>query len=262
MGVPASLPTVILGAHVPVRNPAREAERRGAEAVQVFLSNPRGWRAPCRGAQDAPLGGDLPLWVHAPYLVNVATTRREVRDKSLVLLQQTCEAAAAVGAEAVVVHGGSLPDGADVEVGLSNWRRALEGLDTNVPVLIENTAGGSNALARHFDTLARLWEALEGVEVPLGVCLDTCHVHAAGEPLQGAVGRVRAITGRIDLVHLNDSRDAAGSGRDRHQNLGKGTIDPHLLVGVVSEAGAPVILETPGQAEDQAADIAWIRERL
>ena len=87
--------------------------------------------------------------------------------------------------------------------------------------------------------------------------MDTCHAWAAGECLVDAVERVLAITGRIDLVHCNDSRDAAGSGADRHANFGTGQIDPELLVAVVCAAGAPVICET---ADDgRRADIALLR---
>ena len=129
-----------------------------------------------------------------------------------------------------------------------------------MPLLIENTAGGDNACARTFDALARLWDAVG--EFDAGFCLDTCHAHAAGEDLLGIVDRVKAITGRIDLVHANDSRDPFDSGRDRHDNLGHGTIDPDLIVAAVRTAGCPVVVETPGGVEGQAADIAYLRERL
>ena len=92
-----------------------------------------------------------------------------------------------------------------------------------MPVLIENTAGGDHAMARRFDALARLWDAVG--EFDVGFCLDTCHAFAAGEELVDVVDRIKAITGRIDLVHLNDSRDEFGSARDRHANIGDGTID-------------------------------------
>jgi deoxyribonuclease IV len=137
----------------------------------------------------------------------------------------------------------------------------MERLETSVPILIENTAGGNNAVARHFDRIGRLWEALDGVGTPYGFCLDTCHTHAAGEDLADAVARIVAITGGVDLVHLNDSKDEPGSGRDRHENLGAGRIDEEALVAVVKAAEAPVIVETPGAADEQAADIAWIRAR-
>src|SRR5690606_8237701 len=112
------------------------------------------------------------------------------------------------------------------------------------PILIENTAGGGNAMARRLDRIARLWDALDGFDV--GFCLDTCHAHAGGEDLADVVDRVKAITGRIDLIHCHDPRDAFGSGADRHANLGKGTIDPELIVAVCRAAGAPIAVETPG----------------
>jgi deoxyribonuclease-4 len=111
--------------------------------------------------------------------------------------------------------------------------------------------------------IGRLWETLDGVEVPYGFCLDTCHAWAGGEALVDAVERVCATVGRIDLVHLNDSKDPFDSRRDRHENLGAGEIDPDLLVAVVRAADAPVIVETPdGAGDGQARDIAWIRERV
>ena len=96
----------------------------------------------------------------------------------------------------------------------------------------------------------------------VGFCLDTCHAHAGGNALETVVDDVHAITGRIDLVHCNDSRDEFDSGADRHANLGQGRIDPDLLAAVVRDAGAPVMLETPGGAAEHADDIAWLRERL
>jgi deoxyribonuclease-4 len=160
------------------------------------------------------------------------------------------------------VHGGHVTAADEPAQGVENWRKffarqAAEG-GFAVPILIENTAGGDHAMARRFDALARLWEAV--AEFDVGLCLDTCHAHAAGEELTGAVDRIKAITGRIDLVHLNDSRDDFGSGADRHANVGDGTIDPDVLVAVCAAAGAPVVVETP--AEGQAADIAFLRTRL
>jgi deoxyribonuclease-4 len=76
------------------------------------------------------------------------------------------------------------------------------------------------------------------------------------------VDRVKAITGRIDLIHANDSKDGFDSGRDRHDNLGSGNIDPDLVVAAIRAAGAPVVVETPGGAAGQSADIAYLRERL
>jgi deoxyribonuclease-4 len=115
-------------------------------------------------------------------------------------------------------------------------------------------------MARQVEDLARLWEEIG--DLGPGFCLDTCHFWAAGEDFEGLVDRVMAATGRIDLVHCNDSRDPFDSRRDRHANLGKGEIPPDLLLQVVRRAGATVIVETPGGAEDQAADIAWLRANV
>ena len=149
-------------------------------------------------------------------------------------------------------------------VGFDNWRKCVEGLEMPVPLLIENTAGGDNAMARRLEAIERLWEAIgraEGGDT-VGFCLDTCHAHAGGNDLGSVVDKVRAITGRIDLVHANDSKDEFDSGRDRHENLGKGQIDPDLLVAAIAAAGAPVVCETPGGADGQGADIAYLRGRL
>jgi deoxyribonuclease-4 len=113
-------------------------------------------------------------------------------------------------------------------------------------------------MARHFDTIGRLWDRIG--DTGIGFCLDTCHAWAAGEELIDAVDRIAAITGRIDLVHCNDSRDAAGSGADRHANLGAGRIDPGLLLAVVRAADAPVVCETAD--EGRREDIAFLRDNL
>ncbi len=200
------------------------------------------------------------LYVHAPYVINVATTNNRIRIPSRKMLDQQASAAAAIGARGLIVHGGHLGKGEDPEVGYDNWRKTFERAEFPLPILIENTAGGDNAMARRLDRLARLWDVI-GDYGP-GFCLDTCHFHAGGEDLAGLVGRVEAITGRIDLVHANDSRDSFGSGADRHANFGTGQIDPDAIVAIVAAAKAPVIVETPGDAAGQGADIAYLRSHL
>ncbi|HET9444055.1 MAG TPA: deoxyribonuclease IV, partial [Acidimicrobiales bacterium] len=159
----------------------------------------------------------------------------------------------------VIVHGGHVAADDDLEEGFNRWVKGLDQLETTVPVYLENTAGGDHALARHFDVLARLWDRIGGFPL-LGFCLDTCHAHAAGEELVTAVERVLAITGRVDLVHCNDSKDPAGSGRDRHENLGSGQIPAEALAEVVRQAGAPVVCETP--MAGMKDDIAFLRDAL
>ena len=252
-----------IGVHIPPEDPVAEATARGAEAVQIFLSEPQGYRKPApRDDAEALRDWDVPVYVHAPYIINVASASNRIRHPSRQNLEQTVRAAEAIGAAGVVVHGGHVGDDDDPEVGFTNWRKTLDRLETTVPVLIENTAGGENAMARQVDRIARLWEVLDGCETPYGLCLDTCHLWAAGEAMVDGVARLVDACGGIDLVHLNDSKDESGSGRDRHQNLGAGEVDVEALVEVVRLADADVICETPGDPDDHVADIAWIRERL
>lgn len=252
---------MLIGAHVPSVNPLAEAAAVGAEVAQLFLSNPQSWRKPVPRADAAELrSSPLPIYVHAPYLINVASPNNRVRIPSRNILADTLAAAEEVGASGVVVHGGHVGDDEDAAVGVERWRKALEAVERRVPVLLENTAGGGNAVLREIARLGRLWEEIGYLGV--GMCLDTCHAWAAGEDLATVVERVRAAVGRIDLVHCNDSRDPAGSGRDRHAHLGRGEIPPEQLLGVVGAAGAPVVVETPGEEGAQAADIAWLRQHL
>jgi deoxyribonuclease-4 len=252
---------MLIGAHVDRHDPVSEAKAREADLVQFFLGDPQGWKKPePREDATALRASGVTLYVHAPYVVNVASLNNKIRIPSRKILADQCAAAAEIGAAAVIVHGGHVGSDDEVEAGYENWRKTFERLESPVPVLIENTAGGDHAMARRFDRLARLWDALDGYDV--GFCLDTCHAHAGGEELVGIVERVLSITGRIDLVHANDSKDPAGCGRDRHENFGAGQIDPDVLVSVVELAGAPVVCETPGGVEGQAADIAFLRDRL
>lgn len=261
----------MLGSHVEPDDPITGAVARSAGIAQIFLGDPQSWRAPQTlwpgGAADLAMRSEeagTGLYVHAPYVINVASTNNRIRIPSRKLLKQTLTAAAEIGARGVIVHGGHVTAGDDVAVGFDNWRKAVDGADPEVPLLVENTAGGTHAMARYLENLERLWAAVQTSRNAdrVGFCLDTCHAHAAGVELDGVVDRVLAITGRIDLVHVNDSRDALGSGADRHANLGQGQIPSHLLLEVVAAAAAPALVETPGGIAEQAADLAWLREGL
>jgi deoxyribonuclease-4 len=251
-----------IGAHIGNRAPLEAAAERGADVIQMFLSNPQSWKKPLpRDDAGDLVASGMPIYVHAPYLVNVGSPNNRVRIPSRKILGETLEAAAAIGARGVVVHGGHIGDEEEPEVGFERWAKALDAVEPAVPVLIENTAGGGNAVLRDIDNYGPLWEVIGDRNV--GLCLDTCHAWAAGEDFETLVDRAVQATGNIDLVHCNDSRDPHDSSRDRHANLGKGEIPADLLVEVVRHAGAPVIVETPDDdGGGQAADIAWLRERL
>ena len=245
--------------------PLARAAEVDADAVQVFLADPQGWKAPRpRPDAEALLASDVAVFVHAPYVLNVASTNNRIRIPSRKLLGQHAQASVAVGAVGMVVHGGHVLAADDPAAGVDNWRktfaRQADDGGFGLPVLIENTAGGDRAMARELDALARLWDAIG--EFGAGFVLDTCHAWAAGWDLATAVDDVRAVTGRIDLVHLNNSRDPAGSARDRHAPLSGGEIPVELLLEVARAARCPVVLETPGDAASHAAEIALLRAAL
>ncbi len=239
--------TLRIGAHVDQHDPVGEALERGASLSQFFLGDPQGCKGPevrYDGGADALRAAaednGVDLYVHAPYM-------HQRRDHEQPDPDPEPEAAPAA-------HGrrrGDRREGADRarwprQQGTMTRRRgsttgasAVEATDLKVPLLIENTAGGTNAMARHLDRIGRVWDAIAAPRAAeqVGFCLDTCHAHAGGIDLPAVVEKVRAITGRIDLVHANDSRDAFDSGADRHTSFGHGKIDPDELAAVVRDAG-------------------------
>jgi deoxyribonuclease-4 len=255
-----------IGAHLNDDDPIAAARAIGADAVQFFLGDPQGWKAPTFPGDPAELKAafaqaGVDAYVHAYYTINVASPNNRIRIPSRKLLDQQLKAAAKIGAKGLIVHGGHVTAGTDPEEGYNSWRKAVERIDRPVPMLIENTAGGDGAMARSFESIARLWDAIgdaPGGNGEVGFCLDTCHAHAAGEDLAGIVDRLKAITGRIDLIHCNNSRDEFGSGRDRHAPLDSGQIEPGLLVEVIRAAGTTAVCETP----DPGSDVAWLRAQL
>jgi deoxyribonuclease IV len=261
-----------IGGHFHSDNPLADAVACEARLAQFFLGDPQGWKGPVipggdpAALRDAYAAADVDVYIHAPYVINVASTNNRIRIPSRKLLDQHLKAAASIGAKGLIVHGGHVTGAVDPAVGVANWVKAVEQIERPLPLLIENTAGGNGAMARSLEAITRLWEAVsEAADTSaagngeVGFCLDTCHANSAGIELADVVDRVKAITGRIDLVHCNNSRDEFGSGADRHANFDSGTIDPQALLDVVRAAGAAVVCETPEAG--LAADIAWIQAR-
>ncbi len=263
--------TLRIGSHTNTIDVISGARQMEVDLIQIMLGDPQSWKAPRvdypGGASalkaDAAEAG-IGIVVHSPYVINVASTNNRIRIPSRKLLQQTVNAAAEIGALGVVVHGGHVTVNDDPVFGFDNWRKCVEGLEFPVPIYIENTAGGKNAMARYLEQIDQLWEFISRSKnaAHVGFCLDTCHSHAAGLEPEGLVDKVMAITGRIDLVHCNDSRDEFASGADRHANLGSGFYHPDDLVRIVVEADTNTIIETPGGIEEHRADIAWLRDRI
>lgn len=258
----------------PVRALAR-AEAIGAEAVQVFVANPRAWREPPvdeRGDAafaEACATRSLTVYVHAPYLINFGSPSAQTAANSASALEFSMRRARRIGARGVVVHAGSavLQSWTDAMAQVRRWLLPVLDAVAGVPVLIEPTAGGGGALASDATSLAGYLDAL-GRDERIGVCIDTCHIHAAGHDLSSASGFAAALRafaaaagrGRIGLVHVNDSRDPAGSKRDRHQSLGAGTIG-HEPFGQLFRSpalrGVALIIETEDSCH--AADIATLK---
>src|SRR4051812_9118799 len=189
-----------IGAHVKSDDVLGWAKETGAGAVQFFLTDPQAWKAPGEHPEgEAIRASGLTVYIHAPYRINVATTNNRIRIPSRKLLAQHAAGAKQIGAAAIIVHGGHLNDNDDPSVGVENWRKAMAYAENDggfaVPVLLENTAGGTNAMARHFDRLARLWDAVG--DFGLGFCLDTRPAPARGGGLVGVGQRGRALTGRV-----------------------------------------------------------------
>ena len=259
----------LLGVHVGARDddadPIAQALASGADAVQIFLADPQGWKTPRPHPRAQEFAdSDLDIYVHAPYVLNVATTNNRIRIPSRKLLGAHAKAAAAIGAKGLIVHGGHVLADDDEAIGFDNWKkvfaRQAEDGGFPLPILIENTAGGDKAMARRLEAIEKLWAAVG--DFGPGFVLDTCHAWAGGIEVGTAVDSVRGVTGRIDLVHCNNSRDTADSGRDRHAGLTSGQIETEVLIEVVRTAGAPVILETPGGSVERSAEIDLLREAL
>ena len=174
------------------------------------------------------------------------------------------DAAAQIGAKGLIVHGGHVNKDDDPAVGFDNWRKAIEATDLKIPLLIENTAGGDNAMARHLDRIAGVWDAISAAEGSdqVGFCLDTCHAWAGGIELGDAVERVRpspaASTSSTPTTRATTSTPAPTA----TPTSARATCPPTSSPAVVREAGAPVICETPGGAAEHLADFAWLRDHL
>src|SRR5487761_27713 len=187
-----------IGGHFHSDNPLEDAVACGARVAQFFLGDPQGWKGPVipgddPGAlRDAYAAADVDIYIHAPYVINVASTNNRIRIPSRKLLDQQLKAAASIGAKGLIVHGGHVTGDTDPAVGVANWVKAIEQIDRPLPMLIENTAGGNGAMARSLEAIARLWEgvsAADGAGGTLGFCLDTCHANSAGIELGDAVDR-------------------------------------------------------------------------
>ena len=260
---------MLIGAHVSTAGGLPNAVERGVEraceSIQIFNQSPRMWR-PTKFTEDdfaafREAFAASPLQVvaiHAIYLINPATKDREMRQKSLESLTHALRVGEGVGALGVVIHPGALKE--DTRTNARKRATALikEALarTESCPILYENTAGSPQLLGLDFDETAELIERTGGPK-RLGLCVDTCHLHATGYDVKTPDG-VSALVDEIEskvgldqlrLLHVNDSRDERGSNRDRHAPIGKGKIGRKGMGAFLGEPrlqDLPAVFEGPG----------------
>jgi deoxyribonuclease-4 len=254
----------------------------GSEALQVYVSNSRGWALPPGDPKQDTLFRDgcgergLPAYIHGSLLVNLGSPTEQTVHRSVETLEHALRRGAAIGATAVVYHAGSSVDPAHDDKALHQVREALlplldvaaaQGLPK---ILVEPSAGGGRSLASKMQDLGPYLAAVEN-HPWLGVCFDTCHAWAAGHDLARPGGMTETLDAllatvgpdRLQLIHANDSKDECGSTRDRHERLGEGRIGAAAFAELLAHpatAGIPVIVETPTKEhEGHAADIALLK---
>lgn len=261
-----------------LRKAVERAESIGCDALQIFPSNPRGWAVP-KIDSDLDSAGRAymeekafgPLFLHAPYLVNLAAADPKIRDKSVASMGFALERAASTGAAGVVVHAGSAGSRDRADALVQTARLTLELLEAHpdTHLIYELTAGGGNPIASVPEHLADLFEATEN-HPRIGICLDTQHLFAAGFdwPSKGGVNRLaREVEKNVGLdrlkcFHVNDSKTALDSKHDRHAVLGTGEIGKEPFAQLFNHKafrGVPLILETPGELEDHEEEVALLR---
>ena len=274
-----------IGAHTPTtggmaKRSIEYAQTTGAEVIQVFASSPRMWAMPAAKPdldeafklKAAQL--DIETYVHAPFLINLGSPTEATYLNSLASTKYSLQRGTDIGALGVVIHTGSAVDVNHVE---QAWKQIHEGmmpilnaLGDDAPfLLLEPTAGQGQSLVKKLDDLENYLKALE-YHPKVGICLDTCHVFAAGHDIavKGGMGKTLdllvEIAGkeRFKLIHANDSMDVCGALKDRHQNIGDGHIGTQPFVELLAHpaaSGVPLVLETPGMEEKHTVEVALLK---
>ena len=259
-----------IGAHCggSIRTALARAEEIGAEALQIFASSPQMWRGPklAQPDVDAFVAGckasnEMPLYLHAIYLINLASPNPEFVTKSMQSIRDHLHAADQLCAKGLVIHVGSAgkePYAAAEERAVTTLRLLLDDIG-DAKLLFETCAGQGATIGRSFAELSSLIRRLDG-HPGLGVCLDTCHAFAAGYPIHEPDGTERMLAeldreiglDRLACVHANDSKGAFASNVDRHANIGEGQLGEEAFAQLLARPelrDVPFILEVPGDGD-------------
>ena len=274
-----------IGAHVPTsggmaKRSIEYALTIKAEAIQVFASSPRTWaQAKPNPEADAVFIEkanelDIETYVHAPFLINLGSPTSATYENSLESTSYSLRRGREIGALGVVIHTGSAVDPNFEKQAWQQIKRGvmpiLEKLKDKDPwLLLEPTAGQGQSLVKKLDDLIKYFDCLEW-HPKLGVCMDTCHVFAAGHDIKKKGGMTETVDllvklvkkERIKLIHVNDSMDVCGALKDRHQNLGKGEIGKAAFDEMMQHPdlfSTPMILETPGEEPEHGSEVAMLK---
>ncbi|MEC9488881.1 MAG: deoxyribonuclease IV [Halanaerobium sp.] len=248
------------------------ADKLGCDTFQIFIKNPRGWKARELAAEELARVDNkkealdlFPVVVHMTYLVNLASPKDELFRKSIAGLGEDYNRAGLIGAEYLVIHPGN-HTGSGIEAGVKRIQKGLNKIlegEYQTTILLENVSGGGSKIGKDFAELGAIYEGIQDKE-RIGLCFDTCHAFAAGYDLRNKEGWQRVLTeiqeyfplNALKLLHVNDSQGELGSGLDRHEHLGEGKIGDEgfrLLASFPELAKLPMILETP--KEDDSDDL-------
>jgi deoxyribonuclease-4 len=276
---------MLLGAHVSISGAIHMSVDRAVElgctTFQIFTRNPRGWTYTKLKKAEVDefrrkfeAAGFRVAVAHMPYLPNIASPKKDIYEKSVRSLVAELERCGALGLELLVVHVGSHL-GAGLEKGVEQVanavNRAVEAVDNQVKVLLENMAGQRNSCGSRFEDIAEILSRVKNAD-RVGVCLDTCHLLAAGydirseEAVDATISRFDKVVGlnRLWAVHLNDSKGALGSGLDRHEHIGMGNIGENGFKAFINHPAIrdkPMVIETPEDGRgNYATDLAKLRK--
>ena len=277
---PEAKPAPSIGAHISVAGGLETAFRRGAsvgcDCLQIFVKNQRQW-------QGAPLNeGDIvrfraaqqetglaPVLAHAGYLLNLASPDGPLRRRSIRGLIDEIERGEALGLSGIVLHPGSYRKGSPA-AGIKRVAGAIDQVHRACPgyhgkILLETTAGQGTALGHRFTQLGDIYHGVAHAH-RIAVCLDTCHLFAAGYDFRTAEGYTALMdeldsaisVANVGCIHLNDSKRELGSRVDRHEHIGKGKIGKRGFVNLINDprlARVPMILETPKGKDGHGTDL-------